>query len=168
MGIEPDMCVGDFDSLGFQPKGCAVVALPVEKDDTDMLACARIGLERGYREFLFFGALGGKRFSHSLAAVQTLYWLKKRGADGCIVDERCRITVAMDETVAFDESSRGSLSVFSLTDTAVVTQRGVHYPLDRYELNNAFPLGVSNNFIGEKAEITVHSGAVAIITEEKV
>ena len=168
MGITPDICVGDFDSLGFEPGGCEIVRLPVEKDDTDIIACAHLGLERGYREFVFCAVLGGNRFSHSIAAVQTLQWLKSLGANGTILDSRCRITAAENETIVFPPEMCGEISVFSLTDTAVVTERGLYYELDRRELKNSFPLGVSNSFTGRHAEITVHSGVLLIITEEKV
>ncbi len=35
-GVTPDLAVGDFDSLGHLPDHRNVIALPVEKDDTDM------------------------------------------------------------------------------------------------------------------------------------
>ena len=34
-GVEPDLCIGDWDSLGAVPQGREVVTLPVAKDDTD-------------------------------------------------------------------------------------------------------------------------------------
>ena len=63
-GRAPDLCVGDFDSLGSIPDGCPVIRLPVMKDETDMAAARRIALERGYRTLEFHGVLGGARFSH--------------------------------------------------------------------------------------------------------
>jgi len=50
LGITPDVILGDFDSLGFEPEGANV--FPVEKDDTDAMLAVRRGLAMGYREFL--------------------------------------------------------------------------------------------------------------------
>ena len=43
-----DLVVGDFDSLGFVPEHSNVIALPPEKDDTDMLFAIKEGLKAGY------------------------------------------------------------------------------------------------------------------------
>ena len=164
-GRAPDLCVGDFDSLGSIPDGCPVIRLPVMKDETDMAAAGRIALERGYRTLEFYGVLGGARFSHSLAAVQNLAWLKKQGADCRIVDRRCTVTALCGQTLSFPAGETGSLSVFALTDSAVVTLRGVLYPLEHYALSGTFPLGVSNSFTGAPAEISCESGIAAAVCE---
>lgn len=163
-GLSPDLCVGDFDSLGAVPSGCEVIVLPAEKDDTDLLAAARLGLARGYTRFCFYGALGGQRFSHSLAAVQTLGWLAENGARGEILDAGCTITVIADETLSYPAGTQGLLSLFALGDTVIVTLKGLHYPLNEAVVKNTFPLGVSNAFTGQSASVTVRGMAV-VITE---
>ena len=50
LGLMPQLILGDFDSLGYTPEGAQV--FPVEKDDTDAMLAVRVGLEKGYREFL--------------------------------------------------------------------------------------------------------------------
>lgn len=165
-GILPDLCVGDFDSLGTVPAGDGVIRLPVVKDDTDTGYAVKLGLERGYRTFMLLGVLGGRRFSHSLAAVQMLAYLAARGARGEILDERCRIIVLGAGTLDFPAGYAGEISVLALSDEAVVTETGLFYTLDRAELTNTFPLGVSNHFTGAPARITVHAGTVAVILEQ--
>ena len=165
LGITPDLCVGDFDSLGSAPKDCPVVRLPVMKDDTDMIAAARVGLERGYRRFLFFGVLGGRRFSHSAAALQTLAWLLDNGAHGEIIDENCAVTAIRNETAFFSMKERGDVSVFAHSDSVTVTLRGLLYPLEKKTLKNTFPLGVSNSFTGEASSVTAESGTAIIVRE---
>ena len=59
LNITPHGIIGDFDSLGYVPEGAQV--FPVEKDDTDAMLAARKGLELGFREFRFYGALDGPR-----------------------------------------------------------------------------------------------------------
>ena len=166
-GVLPDICVGDFDSLGYEPGGCEVLHLPVEKDDTDMVAAARLGMERGCDRFTFLGVLGGARFSHSLAAVQTLGWLVSRGARGEILSAGCRVSTASNERVSWPASARGSVSVFALGGPAVVSLEGLKYPLRRHELD-IFPLGVSNSFTGLPASVEVHEGTALIVEEPDV
>ena len=165
MGVSPDICIGDFDSLGAPPDFEHIIRLPVEKDDTDLVAAARLGLERGYRHFTLLGALGGKRFSHSLAAVQTLCWLTGQGARGELLSPGCRIAAVSNETICYPASARGSISAFAAGDSAVVTLRGLKYPLERHRLSGFFPLGVSNSFTGAAASITVHEGVIITVEE---
>ena len=165
-GFEPDICVGDFDSLGRLPDGADYIKLPVEKDDTDLIAAARLGLSRGYTEFEFYGALGGRRFSHSLAAVETLLWLLDSGAEGEIIDVRCRVSALRGGRRVFPAGTKGLVSVFAAEESEV-TLRGLYYPLDRYPLSPRFPLGVSNRFTGGEAVIEV-KGCVIIVTEEEL
>lgn len=163
MGIRPHLCIGDFDSLGYEPQDCDVLRLPVEKDDTDMVAAARLGMERGYTCFVFLGVLGGERFSHSMAAVQTLGWLLKQGARGTILDRCCRVS-AVNDRIAWPASAHGSVSVFALGGEAEVSMEGLKYSLCHHTLD-IFPLGVSNSFVGLPAYIAVHRGMVLVVEE---
>lgn len=161
-GWEPDLTIGDFDSLGFVPEGAQV--LPVRKDDTDLMAACREALSRGCREFLLFGTLGGARFSHSVAALQTLGFLAEHGVQAAIVDSRCTVRVLRDAARHYGPEMRGHLSVLALTE-ATVTLTGLNYNLPPTRLTPAFPLGVSNAFVGREAEIAVSGGTVLIIEE---
>ena len=38
LGIQPDLALGDFDSLGYVPEAPSVEVCPVRKDDTDTMA----------------------------------------------------------------------------------------------------------------------------------
>lgn len=166
IGVKPDICIGDFDSLGYEPASCESLRLPVEKDDTDMVAASRLGMERGYEHFVFLGVLGGERFSHSIAAVQTLGWLLKQGAQGEILDSHCRVA-AVSDRIAWPASARGSVSVFALGGAAEVSIEGLKYSVCHHELD-IFPLGVSNSFVGLPAYVDVHRGAVLIVEEPEV
>ena len=163
MDIRPHICIGDFDSLSYEPKNCDVLRLPVEKDDTDMVAAARLGMERGYTDFVFLGVLGGERFSHSIAAVQTLGWLLKQGARGVILDRFCRVS-AVDDRIAWPASACGSVSVFALGGETEVSMEGLKYSLCHHRLD-IFPLGVSNSFVGLPAYIAVHKGMILVVEE---
>ena len=59
------------------------------------------------------------------------------------------------------------VSVFAMGgDAEGVTLRGLYYPLENGRLTCAFPLGVSNHFTGDEAEITVEKGNLLIIWDK--
>ena len=177
LGILPDLIVGDFDSAAeagpevmeglkeiarIDPD--RIVQLEVKKDDTDTMKAVKIALSRGYRKFYLYGALGGRRFDHSLANIQTLLFIKHHGAAGYIMDEEQMLLVAENETIRFNRGNTGMLSVFSLTQVSKgVTLDGLMYNIKDAELRNDFTLGVSNEFIiDEEAQVTVEDGTLLI------
>ncbi len=168
LGVEPDIIIGDFDSISEKEEEAIrilkeqvperIIELPVEKDDTDMLAALKHGLSLGYREFRIYAGTGG-RFDHTLANIQCLLYLKNHDATGYLVDGTGMILVLQNESVQFQKGLEGYLSLFSLSKEAKgVTIRGMKYPLEHYTITNDFPIGISNEFIGESATIAVEDG----------
>lgn len=164
IGLVPDLFVGDGDSLGALPDDLPCAVLPRVKDDTDMLAAVRIGLDKGYRRFLLYGALGGNRFSHSIANLQTLSFLAEHGAEGAIVAPRATITLLEKGDHTYDFTG-GFFSLFSLETGAEVSVTGARYPLSHTALTPAFPLGVSNEG-SQNTRITIHHGKVLLVREK--
>lgn len=162
-GLVPDLLVGDFDSLPTVPEGCAIVRLPVEKDDTDMLAAIRLGLERGAKRFHLYGGTGGDRPEHTLSNLQCLLFLAERGGEGILYDRTSACTALRAGTLRFPAGSRGNISVFAMDGPAEgVTLRGLQYGLEDAVLTPSLPLGVSNSFTGAAAEITVKRGTLLV------
>lgn len=166
LGIEPQEILGDFDSLGYIPQDARV--FPVEKDDTDAMLAARRGLALGFREFLYYGSLDGKRLDHTVANYQTLQYLADHGARGYLVGQDFLATVVKEGTIFFPEGTEGLISVFCLgADARGVSLRGLYYPLEGGTLTAGFPLGVSNHFTGAPAEISVEEGSLLVMWERK-
>lgn len=161
-GIKPRYVLGDFDSLGTVPDIPNIMTFPVEKDDTDMMLAVKKGLEEGCREFFIYGGTGG-RLDHTIANLQTLLYLTRRGARGWLFDQNARYTVVENGTLILNARREGILSVFSFDGTAEgVTVSGAKYPLAHGVLTADFPLGVSNHFVGEPVTITVEKGALLV------
>ena len=166
LNLRPHGILGDFDSLGYTPEGAEV--FPVEKDDTDAMLAARKGLELGYREFMFYGALDGPRLDHTVANFQTLQFLADHGATGYLVGRDYLVTVVKNERISFPAEAEGILSLFCLgADAKGVTIRGLHYELEDGTLTPGFPLGVSNHFTGKKATVEVKDGSVLALWDRK-
>ncbi len=167
-GVAPDLAVGDFDSLGRTPDHHNVIRLPREKDDTDMLFALRRGLELGYRRFVLLGGLGG-RLEHTLGNLQLLDWLAAQDAQGFLAGDKTAATVLRDGSLTFPAAMTGCLSVFPLGGPAKgVTLSGLKFPLNGFTMTDGAPtLGVSNEFVGESASVTVKDGCLLLVWEEK-
>ena len=166
LSLKPHAILGDFDSLGYVPTGAEV--FPVEKDDTDAMLAVRHGLQRGFREFLIYGGLDGQRLDHTVANYQTLQFLADNGAAGYLIGKDYIVTVIKKETIRFLKTAEGILSVFCLGgDARGVSLRGLQYPLQDGTLSSGFPLGVSNHFVGEAAEIRVEDGSLLVMWDRK-
>ena len=161
MGAKPDLVLGDFDSSD-APEGAPVARFPVEKDDTDTMLCLKRGLAMGLEDFLIVGGFGG-RLDHTLANFQALYYAARRGARAVMCDGDSWATVLLNGALTLPRRP-GHLSVFALDGRCRgVTLRGTKYTAADAELTNAFPLGVSNAFAADAAEISVRQGALLVL-----
>lgn len=164
--LTPHAILGDFDSLGFTPENATV--FPVEKDDTDTMLAVRKGLSMGYKEFLIYGALDGPRLDHTIANLQTLQFLAENGSVGYLVGNTYIATILQNSALSFPESAAGILSVFCWGKEAKnVSLAGLKYPLQNGVLTNAYPLGVSNHFIGKPAKIEVSCGSLLLLYDRE-
>ncbi len=163
-GILPDLLVSDFDSyIGPVDSAVPLQRLPTEKDDTDTMSAVRAALARGCTEGLLCCALGG-RLDHTLANLQSLLFAEENGLRLCLQSPDTEGHVLKNGTLRLKRRDGFSLSVFSLSERCRgVSLHGVKYELEDVELTNAFPLGVSNEWRDEEAEIRVQDGALLIV-----
>jgi thiamine pyrophosphokinase len=162
--IVPDLLLGDFDSMEAPTDFANIRRAPVEKDDTDMMLSIKTGLEKGCKAFYIYGGTGGKRLDHTLANLQSLLYLRRRGARGWLYDDDFIWTVIENESMTIPKMVEwGLFSAFCLGDRAEgVDETGFQYPLKDAVLTPEFPLGVSNHILEPPAAITVRRGALAI------
>jgi len=162
--VTPNLIIGDFDSVkGNLPENVETIKLQIEKDDTDMMAAIRVGLLRGYREFILLGALGG-RFDHSFANLCALQYLASQGCKAEIISQGCRIFLLNGGRLTLKKLKGSTVSVFPFgMASCTVSYSGLKYPLTEARLSADNPLGVSNKIITEDAQIILHSGNALII-----
>ena len=135
-GIETDMVVGDFDSLGTIPEHPNLKKLNPIKDETDTWEAVRLGLEKGCREFHLFACTGG-RIDHTIANIQLLKSVAEKGCKGYLYDKESVLTVINNSDIKFDDSMKGYISVFSLSDKSMgVTIKGLKYEVENVELGS--------------------------------
>ena len=167
-GFQPHLAVGDFDSFSGDPAAALptdrIVVLPKEKDDTDCLYALKLGLDRGYRRFLLHGSLGGDRFSHALANLSLLAFLEKHGAEGALVGQDLLVFRKSEGRLLFEKETAGYLSLFSAKQEARIVLEGLKYDYSGI-LYDDTPIGVSNEFVGRPATVSVLDGAVTLVAE---
>ena len=164
LGRECDMVVGDFDSYGRVPDTENKIVAPTEKDETDMMLAVDYGYEKGYRNFVLFGALGGERNDHSVANIQLLHYITSKGARGTIYHGNEVFRAFSDGTLSLPAELKGYVSVFSLSsESRGVTIRNLKYTVNDFTLCSYKPIGVSNEFLGKESEIEVKDGALLVV-----
>ncbi len=163
LGIQPDLIIGDFDSLGSVPPQPQVVCFPPEKDDTDMMLAIKAGLKKGYVDFRLYGGLGG-RLDHTLANIQALQYLAHHQAQGFLIGEGMVLTAITNGSLRIKEGKKGILSVFCFGEPATgINLTGLKYPLHDATLTSDMALGISNEFTDNPAEISVKNGTLVIL-----
>jgi thiamine pyrophosphokinase len=166
LGVKPDVIVGDFDSVenDFSGTDATVQKHPVIKDDTDTMLAVKIGLERGYTDFMIYGGVGGKRTDHTIANFQTLAYIAEKGARGTLVGDGEYFTVIRDGEITLEGEKDSFFSVFAYGGTAKgVSIIGSHYDVNGAELTPFFPLGVSNKFKENTVRVSVEKGCLMIV-----
>ncbi len=164
LGLEPDIMIGDFDSIGKMPEsGAEIIKFPPEKDDTDLMLAVKCGAERGHDRFVIYGALGGK-IDFTLANMQILTYMAEAGMDAYMIGQGAAVTAVKNGRISFNSRFKGRISVLSMRGTAKgVTIKGLKYTLENGALACDVPLGVSNEFTGRDAFAEALDGTIAVI-----
>ncbi len=174
MNIEPDVIIGDFDSLdeslvsdhiaAHSPHMTHVLKFPSHKDDSDTMLAIKEALKEGYTHIEIVCALGG-RLDHTLANIQSMTYAAEHGAVFCrISGDHDILTVIKDSAFTFIKKEGYSISVFSLSDRCLnVKISGSAYDADGIELTNRFPLGLSNEYVSDNVGISVETGILLVV-----
>ena len=163
LGYKPNVVIGDFDSSEAPEDGAEIIRLPERKDDTDTMYAARYALKLGYKKINICCAFGG-RLDHTVANIQTAAFLARNGAFVRMMgkDTEAFVFTAADKVI--DGRDGYSLSVFALSDSCEgVTICGTKYEVENIGLCDSFPVGVSNLWKDDRAEITVKSGVLMVL-----
>jgi thiamine pyrophosphokinase len=162
-GLLPALILGDADSASpklwkaAMERGAEVMSLSREKDDTDFqVALKALASRSDGVKILVTGCWGG-RFDHAWSNVLSVLG-NLRGSTGYAVlaDHRELLTfIRGGESVTLTHLRKPeavSLLAFS-KQCKGVTIRGVHWPLEKTELDQDFPYAISNRPEGEEPTV---------------
>ena len=165
-GFKPHVALGDFDSYTGKIDCENTIVFPVKKDDTDSALAIKYACEQGYKKIVVYGAIGGD-LDHTIANIALASTYTEKGIDISFVDNENVLFAIHNEGIIFEQGAQGRISVFSFGDNAFgVYEKGLLYTLENATLENRIPLGISNEFIGERAEISVKNGTLLIYTNK--
>ncbi|MCR5336004.1 MAG: thiamine diphosphokinase [Synergistes sp.] len=165
LGADPDLIIGDFDSIEKPETQTEMIILPHVKDDTDTMFAAKEGARRGFTDFLLLGVIGA-RFDHSLANISMMLWLHSRGCRALLVDDYSEMEIVGKEPVYIPDSF-GYYSLLAIDGKAEgLNEVDAFYSLENAELTPEFPLGVSNEALpGKTAKVWVEKGKLLLIKD---
>ena len=166
-GYKPHVAIGDFDSYTGKVDCENTMVFPVKKDDTDSALAIKYAVSMGYEKIVVYGGIGGY-LDHTVANIALVADYTEKGIDLSFIDGENVLFAIHNSSIRFDAGASGRISVFSFRDKAVdVCESGLMYSLDNAILENSVPLGVSNEFIGQNAKISVDNGTLLIYTSRK-
>jgi len=163
--ITPDLIIGDMDSSTDTHcfENVPVKVLPTAKDDTDTMYCVKTALFMGFTKFVLLGAMGG-RADHTLANLSVLLYLRDHGAQCSVISEYEEITLLKTGVNVLRNVKGKTVSVMPFAcDSVKLTYKGLLYPLNETVVTAEYPYTISNEAIGNEAEITVHEGKALLI-----
>lgn len=163
LNMEPHILLGDFDSMS-APENKDIIVHPVMKDDTDTMLAVKLGIEKGYTEFVIYGALGGERTDHTVANIQSLAFIAEKGGKGTLVGNGELFTLIKNTAIEIFKGVNPTFSVFAYGGEAEgVAIKGSLFDVENASLSPFFPLGVSNKIKEEKVRISVENGYLLIV-----
>ena len=169
MDILPDYIIGYLDSTDeniieyYKSTNVKFEKFPTKKDETDTELCIELSYKLKAKEIHLIGALGG-RIDHTIANINLLYYIRKRGIIPKIISEKEEIYIAMNEEIIIDGEIGDTISILPIKDDAKgVTLKNLEYPLENYDIEFSRPLGISNVMTNINCNIKVNKGSLIII-----
>lgn len=77
-----------------------------------MMGAVMVGQKLGYKTFVLIGGLGGDRFDHSMANLDVLLYISKRGGSAVLCTEDTKVFVVRCGRIVLTELKGATVSVF--------------------------------------------------------
>ncbi|MCK5542558.1 MAG: thiamine diphosphokinase [Desulfobacterales bacterium] len=168
MGILPHVIIGDFDSINLQDKfffennNIKLIKHPVDKDATDTELAVNYAIQQNAHDITLIGAIG-TRLDHTLANIFLLKKIVAQKIKCSIIDDNNEIFLVTDK-ITLKKTTSSFISLTPLTEKAEgVTTIGLKYPLTNAVIKFGASLGISNQFLDEKATVSLKKGILFVI-----
>lgn len=164
-GLQPDCVIGDFDSTTLNEDfDCLYITYPAEKDLTDTEAALTHALEKGCRNVILLGGMGG-RLDHTMGNIGLLDKYYSAFDRMEFIDGKNKMELLKDSGRTLKRDARYKyFGLVSLNaEASGIDIRGAKYELTGASLERASTLGVSNEFSEDTVEIYVREGTLLIV-----
>jgi len=167
-GINPDLLVGDLDSIlpdqldQAVAGGTEVLQFPADKDETDLELAVSEVQKRGYNECLVVGGLGG-RMDQTLA---NIYMIAAFSTPGFTIymDDGCERLDVIQHELLVQGNINDTISLIPLFKKVEgITTKGLKYQLMDETLFLDKTRGISNVLIAGSAKIKIRSGKLLCV-----
>ncbi|WP_018752827.1 thiamine diphosphokinase [Paenibacillus sanguinis] len=168
-GIQPNLAVGDFDSVSQEElavirdnSGEFTNCDALDKDLTDTELAFDLAIRLLPQEIVLMGVIG-TRMDHTLANIHILLRAVQHQIACSIWDEYNYITLT-GTTCQVEDRGYTYVSLLPLTpEVTGITLEGFLYPLDKATLKMGQSLAVSNKLVASTGTVKVESGWLLII-----
>lgn len=169
MNILPDYIIGDLDSTSkdiidyYKSKNVEFKKFPIKKNETDTELSIKLSEKLMAKQIDLIGALGG-RIDHTIANINLLYYIRKRGIKPRIITDKEEVYIVIDEEVSIDGKEGDIVSILPIrNDAKGITLKNLEYPLENQDIEFSTPLGISNVMTDSSCNIKVNEGSIIII-----
>lgn len=171
LGIKPNLIIGDFDSHekpNIEENGecqhTQIIALPREKDDTDVFYAVKQAVGMKFKDFLLVGVIGN-RFDHSMVNISVLQYLSENGLEAKIIDDYSEMEVLENRKEYSVGTGYSFFSLMTLSDKASgIFIEDAKFPLRNGKIHASYQYGISNEVLpGKTSKIRVKKGKVLLI-----
>lgn len=166
--LKPDIILGDFDSVDdevldyYKKSGSEIITYPVKKDSTDTELGIFAAEKMGSDDIIILAA-SGTRLDHTIANIQMLLPLLKKGTRARLIDEH-NIVELVNDKLAINNKKGSYISFLPLTERVCgICSKGLEYPLNNTDIEVGTSLTVSNVVTSESAYVSVKSGVLISI-----
>ncbi|MGM9999562.1 MAG: thiamine diphosphokinase [Candidatus Bruticola sp.] len=168
-GLQPDLLLGDFDSLPpnilveMQKKSLQILTFPCDKNYSDLELALLAAHKLGFTQAVITAALGG-RLDHCLFNVISLLQLADElGIDTILAEQNCQVCQLQQKSRSWQGLQGWLLSLIPLDSETEVSVRGTKWPLEHSVLRRSSTRGLSNIITAEHAALECHSGRLIAV-----
>ena len=170
LGIQPEIVIGDMDSLSeqlmdhYQTGRTKLIRFPEDKDQTDLELALSYAHQQGAEKIILYGILGG-RLDLSLANLLLLARDEWEHVSLIIQDgPDTAYLLRGEDSITINGNHGDIVSLIPLTDkVGGVSTSGLRWHLEKEELFMGNTRSVSNELIAQDAEIKICYGKLLLV-----
>jgi thiamine pyrophosphokinase len=173
LGLQPDLIIGDLDSLPAEERQALldshvqIKSFPVEKNETDLELALAEAARLGFTEILVVAALGG-RLDQTLGNLALLNAPFLVNCNVCMDDGSTRVWLLTHQRyphgLQIDGRPGERISLIALQTTAKgIFTKDLKFPLVHEDLKQYETRGISNELLGKTSQIQIEEGTLLVI-----